>query len=90
MCDLLRVSSPMTMTHPRFGGGGKCMVSPALSTIHAHTHDLDVLYLCSTYFRAMLHDPETYPDSENFIQERFIDENGNLIDDEASWGFGFC
>ena len=40
--------------------------------------DLNVFLRC---FRAILHDPETYPEPDKFKPERFLDEDGTVRDD---------
>lgn len=43
------------------------------------------------FFRAILHDPDVYPDPEAFKPERFLTEDGELKEDPSlmcAFGFG--
>jgi len=47
--------------------------------------------LASTFCRAILHDPATYPEPDSFKPERYINPDGSLRDDPVSgslYGFG--
>jgi hypothetical protein len=42
-----------------------------------------------TCLRAISHDPETYPDPDEFRPERFLDENGQLTGYSEDTAFGY-
>ncbi len=43
----------------------------------------------ASFYRAMTRDPIKYKDPEEFKPERFLNEAGELNDDEVSYAFGF-
>jgi len=45
--------------------------------------------MSNNIYRAMLNDERRYPDPFIFRPERFIDESGNLNDDDKILAFGF-
>jgi cytochrome P450 len=39
--------------------------------------------------RAILHDPEVYTDPDEFIPERFLNDDGTINDDDVHLSFGY-
>jgi hypothetical protein len=62
---------PLTTWPKRIDNGSQCMVRPL--SIHQG------VYL--RRFRAILHDPEIFPDPEEFKPERFLNEDWSVRDD---------
>ena len=79
--NMLNVTVGLRISSPRRNGNWKCMVSYIPCT----------LLVTSTLFRAILHDPVTYPEPDTFKPERFLNPDGALRDDPvliSTFGFG--